>query len=258
MKKQYRNHLLLCMAVFSLFVVSPASALELGARAYAWFPSLTADARGNFGGAQGTTASLTDTLGVGNKPTYSVEAYGGVSKHHFSFMYTPFGYSDSKVLGSNLTFNGTTYTAGMGVQTELNFAMYDLKYQYDIVNMENLMAGFSFGPIAQVKYVTGDMKLTAPGPGFSQKQSFSVPVPMVGVGAHIGLIANLLEARAQVTGMGYSGNFLLEGMADISLTPFPFVDVHAGYKIIKLRLDTNDFYMDSQFSGPFVALTVGF
>ena len=81
---------------------------------------------------------------------------------------------------------------------------------------------------------------------------------MIGLGAHIGLIANILEARAQVTGMGYSGNYVIEAMADLSVTPFPFVDIHGGYKYIGLQVDTSDYYMSTQFSGPFVALTVGF
>jgi hypothetical protein len=47
-------------------------------------------------------------------------------------------------------------------------------------------------------------------------------------------------------------------MADLSVTPFPFVDIHGGYKYIGLQVDTSDYYMSTQFSGPFVALTVGF
>jgi len=81
---------------------------------------------------------------------------------------------------------------------------------------------------------------------------------MIGVGAHIGLIANILEARAQVTGMGYSGNYVIEALADISVTPFPFVDLHGGYKYIGLQIDKSNYYMNTQFYGPFAALTVGF
>lgn len=255
MRKHGKKFVVVFTVIVALGLASQAVALELGVRGYTWFPSLSADAR-----SQGTTTSLSDTLGVGNKPVFSGEIYGGVGKHHASFMYTPFGYSDNKVLASDVTFNGVTYNAGSGVKTDLKFDMYDFKYQYDIVNLENVLAGFSFGPVLQVKYVSGEMKLDGAGlgAGFNQKRSFSAPVPMVGLGAHAGLIANLLEARAQITGMGYSGNFIMEGTADLSLTPFPFVDIHAGYKIMKMRIDTNDFYMDSTFSGPFAALTVGF
>ncbi|MDD5167564.1 MAG: hypothetical protein PHN75_02015 [Syntrophales bacterium] len=253
-----KNILAVSMVFFSLIFTTQASALELGARAYAWFPSMSADVRGSSNGSQGTTFNAPDILGLDNKPTYSVEAYGGLGKHHFSLMYTPFGYSGDKTLNQNIAFNGTTFNANSSVHTDLNFAMYDLKYQYDIVNLENILAGFSVGPILQVKYVSGEMKLTGAGSGNYQRQSFNVPIPMVGLGGHVGLIANRLEARAQVTGMGYSGNYVVEGLADISLAPIPFVSISAGYKIIKMKIDTNDFYMDSQFAGPYAALTVGF
>lgn len=61
-----------------------------------------------------------------------------------------------------------------------------------------------------------------------------------------------------VTGITYSGNYLYEGLADLSLTPFPFLDLHGGYKVIRLHLDRNDFYLNSEFTGPYVALTVSF
>jgi hypothetical protein len=91
-----------------------------------------------------------------------------------------------------------------------------------------------------------------------QKQSFSAPVPMIGLGCHAGLIAEWLEGRAQLTGMAYGGSLLMEGLAELSLTPFPHVDLHGGYKFMKLRVSTNDFFLDSLFSGPYAAVTVRF
>ena len=162
-------------------------------------------------------------------------------------------------MSSNLNFIGVTFNKGTCVKSELAFAMYDLKYRYDIVNMENLLAGFSLGPMGQVKFSTGSFKMTAPGAGLDQSKSFNSVLPMVGVGAHIGLIANLLEARCQVTGGGYSSsNYAVEALADVSVTPFPFVDIHGGYKMVKLKMDVNDYAMDSLFTGPYIALTVGF
>ena len=100
------------------------------------------------------------------------------------------------------------------------------------------------------------MKIAAPTLGKEAKQSVQLPIPMVGVGAHVGLLLNLLEARAKITGISYSGNYLYEALADISLTPFPFLDIHAGYKVIRVHLDRNDFFLNADFAGPYVALTV--
>ena len=47
-------------------------------------------------------------------------------------------------------------------------------------------------------------------------------------------------------------------MADISLTPFPFVDIHGGYKRFVLDIDEDEVVSDYDMSGPYVALTLSF
>ena len=260
MMKYGKNFILACTIVFSLMVVAQANAFELGARAYVWFPELkTSDIQSTVNGIQDSNINTKDMLGIGNKATYSVEGYGGLGSHHVSLMFTPFGYSSSAILSSALKYNGVTYNSGTAVQSDLNYSMFDLKYQYDFINMENILAGFSLGGIAQIKYSTGSFKLNAAGSGFDQSKSFDSVIPMIGVGAHIGLLAKLLEFRAQLTGGGYnSGNYSYEALADLSLTPFPFLDIHAGYKMLQLKMDTNHYAMDSLYTGPYIALTVGF
>jgi len=237
-----------------------ASAFEIGARAYVWFPDLkTSDIQTTIAGIQESNINAKDMLGIGNKATYSVEAYGGVGKHHVSFMFTPFGYSTDAVVSAALQYNGKSYPLGTPVHSDLSYSMFDLKYQRDLINLENILAGFSLGAIAQAKYSTGSFKLNAAAAGFDQSRSFDSVMPMIGLGAHIGILANLLELRAQATigGTG-SGNNTYEALADISLTPFPFLDIHAGYKMLQLKIDKNDYKMDTLYTGPYLALTVGF
>ena len=61
-----------------------------------------------------------------------------------------------------------------------------------------------------------------------------------------------------VTGMGYSGNTVFDGLAEISLTPFPFLDIHGGYHFFIIDVDEDDAAFDYDNSGPYVALTVSF
>jgi len=260
MKKHVTNLALLCAIVCSLSIAAQAGAFELGARGYVWFPDVkTMDIQTTVAGIQESDINAKDMLGIGNKATFSVEAYGGLGKHHLSLMFTPFGYSDSAVLAAALNYNGVTYNAGTPVQSDLSYSMFDLKYQYDLINMENVLAGFSVGGIAQIKYSTGSFKLNAAGTGFNQQKSFDSVIPMVGLGAHIGMLANLLEARAQATVGGYgSDNYSYEAMAELSFTPFPFLDIFAGYKLVGLKMDVNDYKMDSLYTGPYVGLAVGF
>ena len=260
MKNGGKNIILAVIVAFSLMVVAQAHAFEVGARAYLWIPDLKkADIQTIAAGIEQSNIDTRDMLGIGNKVTYSVEAYGGVGKNHVSLMYTPFGYSSDAILSAALSYNGVTYNRGDAVRSDLEYSMFDLKYQRNLINMENILAGFSVGAIAQLKYSTGSFKLNANGNGFDQKRSFDSWMPMIGAGAHVGLIANLLELRAQVTAGGSgSGNYSYEALADLSVTPFPFLDIHAGYKLLQLKMDKNDYKMDTLYTGPYLGLTVGF
>ncbi len=247
----------LCLVGFE----SKGYALELGARAYYWLPGLTANLKVDQDGVAGTNIHVKDDLGVDNKNFPSVEVYAGKGKHHISLMYTQVNYSGSKTITKPITFKGKTFAAGALVESDLKTRMLDLEYQYDLPNLENILAGFSVGVIGKIKYFDGEAQLKSATPGsvYDQKETFAVPIPMVGAGARVGLLANILEARAKVTGMAYGGSTFTEAMADISLTPFPFVDIHGGYRYLKLKVDkVSNVYADTEFSGPYVGVTVGF
>jgi len=58
---------------------------------------------------------------------------------------------------------------------------------------------------------------------------------------------------------GYnSDNYSYEALTDLSLTPFPFLDIHAGYKLLQRKMDVNNYMMDTLYTGPFAAIAVGF
>ena len=172
MHKYGRSFIFAVALVFSLLVVAQANAFEVGARGYVWFPDLKkADIQTITNGIQGSDINTKDMLGVGNKATFSVEAYGGVGKNHLSLMFTPFGYTTDNVLAAALNYNGVNYTAGTSVHSDLSYSMFDLRYQRDLINLENVLAGFSVGGIAQIKYSTGSFTLNAAG-NVEQSRSF--------------------------------------------------------------------------------------
>lgn len=247
-----------CALTLLLSSAMPAGAFEIGARALYWFPTMKADMKADTDAKVGTDLNLKDNLGVGSESFPTFEAFGGVGKHRLSLAYTPIKYSGSTRLASPVNFNGQTFAAGSDVNTDLKLRMLDLEYQYKFLDLENILAGFSLSAIGQIKYIDGEAKMEAPATATSADFTVRVPIPMVGVGAHVGLLAGLLEARAKVTGVAYSRNYLYEGLADLSWTPFPFLDIHGGYKIIRLKIDHNDKFLDTQFQGPYVGLTVSF
>jgi hypothetical protein len=247
---------ILCTLVMLLLWAAPVGAFEIGARGYYWFPGFKADMKGDSAGLSGTDINLKDNLDIGTKAFPSVEVFGGLGRSHLGLTYTPISYSGSTTLAAPINFNGGTFAAGTTVDSDLKLRMLDLEYRFTVLNMENFMAGFSLDAIGQIKYIDGEAKIAAPATGMEGKHTINLPIPMVGVGAHIGLLLNILEARAKVTGISYSGNYLYEALADLSLTPFPLLDIHAGYKVIRMHIDRNEVYLNSEFSGPYVALTV--
>ena len=60
------------------------------------------------------------------------------------------------------------------------------------------------------------------------------------------------------TGMSYGGGTVFDGQTDISITPFPFLDIHGGYRIFFVNADTDDVEFNYDTSGPYAAVTLSF
>ncbi len=256
--KKYCAILLSTMAGFLLItLLSPSlHAFELGARGSYWFPTFKSDARVDGSSIRGTEFNFEDNLGVDADPFPGIEIFAGLGKNHISLMYTQGDSSAATTLSQAITFNGTTFPAGTAVNSEFKLKMLDLTYKRDLIDTRNILAGFAISAMGKIKYLEGDMNISSGANRASE--SIKVPIPMVGLGAHVGILADILEARVEIAGIGYSSNYLFEALADLSFTPFPFLDIHGGYKTINLHVDQDDVFLDAQFSGPYAALTVSF
>lgn len=248
-----------CLALPLLLAIllSPLSSLafEIGARGYYWFPSLDGKIRVDEANIIGDTIDFENDLGIEDEDYPSGEVFVGLGRHHLSLTYTNIDYSGSNTLTKTIVFKGETYVINSLVTSSIEYQMIDFHYQYDFLNLENVLAGFSLGGVLQVKYLDGEVSLKNT---FDEKEDFTIPIPMVGLNLHIGLISDILEARLRGTAMSYSGNTMYEIMADISLTLLPFIDIHGGYKTFVIDIDEDDVMFDSDMSGPYVALTVSF
>ena len=245
-------------AVFLALVLIPltSSGFEIGARGYYWFPSLDGKIRVDEAGIIGDTIEFENDLAIEDEDYPSVEAFVGAGKHHLDLGYTKVDYSGSNVLTRTIVFNGETYPVSSPVSSSIEYKMIDFHYQYDFINLENALAGFSLGGVFQVKYLDGEVNLKAA--GIDEREDFTLPIPMVGLNLHIGIIADILEARVRGTAMTYSGNSMHELAADLSFTPLPFIDIHGGYKTFVIDVEEEDVFLDYDMSGPYVAITISF
>ena len=255
-----KTYLALSLLLVVLLLPASSSAFEIGARGYYWFPSLDGNVKVDETSIIGTTIDFEKDLGVKDENYPAFEVFLGGGRHHLSLTYTNIDYSGRNTLTEDIIFNGETYTATSLVESSIEYKMMDFLYQYDFLNLENVLAGFSLGIVLQVKYLDGDvgLKSTTAGSNFDEKQDFTFPIPMIGLNLHIGMLADVLEARLRGTAIGYAGNTIYELMADISWTPLPFLDIHGGYKTFVIDIDEDDVIFDYDMSGPFVAVTLSF
>jgi len=253
MKKIY----LVLPLVLAVFVLPVSSlAFEIGARGYYWFPSLDGTVKVEGAGIGGTNIDFEQDLGIEDEDYPSFEVFVAGGNHHLSLACTDIDYSGRKKLSRKIVFKGQTYNAGDLVTSSIEYEMIDFYYQYDFLNLENILAGFSLGGVLQVKYLDGEVNLKTT--VIDEKEDFTIPVPMLGLNIHIGILADILEARIRGTGITYSGDIIYELTGDVSWTPFPFIDIHGGYKTCAVDIDEDDVIFDYDMSGPYVALTLSF
>jgi hypothetical protein len=245
------------VALFVAIVGMPSGvmALDFGVRGYFTYAALRGDMASSSGALAGTELNLKDNLSLGHVFYPSVEAYFGRGRHQLSVMYTQFDSSASPTLTQAIQFKGVTFNPGP-LQVDMRLRMLDFEYRYNVLDIKAILAGFSLGLIGKVKYLEAEAELKRA--GLQVKDSARVPIPMVGVGASLGLLLNVLEARAKVVGIGYGDNLLYEADALLAFSPLPFLDIHGGYRLYGIKVNHGGYNLKSSFAGPFLGLTVGF
>jgi outer membrane protein len=259
--KKSRRTIVCALAVCVVFLICCASvqAIEFGVRGYWWLPEFSGDFSVDKDGVAGTNIDVESDLDIGDESYPSFEAFAGVGAHHISLMYTKADYTGRETLGRTVHFMGRQFTEGTAVRSDLQFTMLDIEYQYDIVDLENILAGLSVGIIGKVKYIDGQFRLKDTALGLDDEESFTAPIPMLGLALHAGILADILEARVRGTGIIYPNNTVYEWLAEVSYTPFPFLDIQGGYRVMKLDVDDiSDVYADIVFRGPYIGLTISF
>lgn len=263
----YRLCLLRALVVLlAAACAAPSSSLafEVGAKAAYWVPRFDGEFRLDGSGLRGTTLDASDHLGIDDENFFFGEAWLWVGRHHLTLAGMRVDYSGSEVLSEEIVFGGKRFSANGRADTSLEYTMLDLAYQYDLLDLENVLAGFSLGPILQVKYLDGELRMSGEGSvngaggRVSVAESFQLPIPLVGLGAHVGLVGGWLEARGRAVGIAYQGDALWEVQAEAALTPFPFLEVVGGYRHFVIDVDRDDVLLDYTQSGPYVGAAVVF
>lgn len=254
----------ICIGAFLLAALSDqagALAAEFGIQASYWVPSVQNTLRVDRNGIVGSTINLKEDLDFKSDDIPFVEAYVSQGNHELTFMYAYINGTGAKTISRDIVFNGEVYQANAYVESRLKTHILDLEYQYKLLNFKNVLAGLSIGLLARVKYIGGEAGLFSATAGSSHdiKESINLPIPMFGASAKMGILANILEARIKGAGMAYSGSYFYDVMADLAVTPVPFMDIHGGYRIMSLKIDdVNHIFADATFSGFYGGIGIRF
>jgi hypothetical protein len=243
--------LLLALAV--AFAPAAASAWEVGAKGAYWIADLSGQVRLDENGT-GTQVDFRDDLGVGNENFFFGEGWLSAGRHHLSLSGARIDYSGTSRISQPITFGGVRFNVTAQVDTGLEYTMLDLAYRYDLLDLENVLAGFSVGPMIQVKYLDGTVSMESLG----QKESatFQVPIPMLGLGGHLGIVANLVEVRARVAGMVFRKDSIVEVQGEVSVNPMPFFELVAGYRHFTVDVEEGNLLLDYTQTGPYLGASV--
>jgi len=252
-----KKTLLLCVFVLVLLATAlPARGFEVGVRGSYWFPYLGGDIRLDDGSLKGTKLDFEEDLGIDDEYYPFGEVFLGLGDHLLSFSYYRADYDGRNTLNQDVNFGGETFTAGDRIESSLEYGVYDLIYRYNVVDVENVLAGFSLGLVGRVKLFDLEAEIESQTTPLSESEDYTVPVPLLGLNFHLGILADVLEARILATGMGYWDGHMVDAQAELSLTPIPFVDIHGGYRTFFVGVDANDLELDYDTSGFYLGITV--
>ena len=248
MKRMMLSAVLLAVSVFYAL---PAEAIVHVEGRY-WFTTLESNVKATDLGVIGSEINLVDTLGVDDKKNFwEARVDLNLGSHHLRYGYMPLSWDGQKTITQSINFDGKTYSASARVDSNLDITYQRLGYRYNIIDT----LGNQLGIIFDIKLFDIEARLKTT--GIDESYSVTAPVPTIGLGAQIGL-PFLFTVGAEVTGIAYSGNHLIDGEAAINFNPIPFITISGGYRIFDLKVEDGDDKVDFSLKGPFLMVNAGF
>ncbi|NOQ41690.1 MAG: hypothetical protein GQ563_04220 [Desulfuromusa sp.] len=174
-----------------------------------------------------------------------------------SFNYLPISFSGTGTLTVGGQFNGLEFIATDTVKTDLDIDLYDIGYTYYLLNFDDLPTRFQLGLELAVKIADVDLTFNDVTQNFVESESATVPIPTIGVRTRIAL-ADFLGITGRIGYMEFDGNHFLDAEAQLEFSPYPLVGLYVGVRYFDLKIDDDDVFVETKFSGPFGGLLVRF
>ena len=205
----------------------------------------------------GTALNLEDDLNLDDSENITAEVVLKWGDSQLSFNYLPISFSGTGTLTVTGTFNDKSFTFGETASTELDIDLYDIGYTYYLLNFDDLPTRFQLGLELAVKVADVDVMFDAASFTEPETESGTAPIPTIGVRTRIAL-ADFLGITGRIGYMEFNDNHFLDAEAQLEFSPVPMVGLYAGIRYFDLKIDEDDIFIETKFSGPFGGLLVRF
>lgn len=155
-----------------------------------WFPSSNLLVSSESLGIVGDRVDLVNDLGVGERTTFREFrlVLRPSDKHKFKLQYVPMSYTASSIVHRQFTFNGLRYSVGVPVQTQFNWKVLRLGYEYDFLYRPQWYAGF----MIDTRITDADIELSTTRPdlgvAFARARG---PIPSIGFTGRYYVVPNV-------------------------------------------------------------------
>ena len=207
----------------------------------------------------GTDIDFKDDLGLKgeNFPDVRFTWYTG-PKSKLRLAYTQVAYSGDKNIERTIEFDGTTYTAGTRVKTDLDVYYLRLGWAWQFINIAN--GKVKFGTLLEAKGFLVDISLDAPNliPPVKESEKFVGALPTLGAALDINP-HKIVNIFAELSGI-YAGEYgyFLDGEAGVKVIPIKNLSILGGYRILYFKAEDDPDFARLKISGPFVGATLRF
>ena len=218
----------------------------------------------------GTSVNLEETFGGGDVNRFRIDGHWRFAdRHKARFMVFNSSRSESATLNEDIDFGGETFPVSARVDTEFQFDIYELAYEYAFLRRDTYEVAGSFG----VHYTTLSLELKAKAStsggtidaDLKEDASVDLPLPVFGLRGTWGLPHNFwIDAGAQYFALSideYDGS-VQDYRVGLTWQPKKWLGIGLGYNVFRVDVDVDrkNFKgsLDWQYDGPILSYSAMF
>jgi outer membrane protein len=173
-------------------------------------------------------------------------------------MATPMSFEGTGSKNVPFVFGNRTFNATIPFSSDLRLDHYDIALYYGLPFVKTATTGkLNVDAGLDLRIVDFNASVKQSALNFSEAKSFTLPVPMVYIGAQVKPV-DKLSLEAEIRAIAYNSSHFYDLIGRVKYKVFGPAFLSAGYRHESIRIDTKDVKADVRFSGPFAEVGVEF